>query len=97
MQTYLVLLQWTKEGMEKIKDSPSRLDHAKEAFKSAGGKINSVFLLMGEHDMAIIAEAPDDMTFARVMLSLASRGSVHSVTHRAFTEDEYRQIVSSIP
>jgi uncharacterized protein with GYD domain len=97
MQTYLVLLQWTKEGMEKIKDSPSRLDHAKEAFKSAGGKINSVFLLMGEHDMAIIAEAPDDATFARVMLSLASRGSVHTVTHRAFTEDEYRQIVSSIP
>jgi uncharacterized protein with GYD domain len=97
MQTYLVLLQWTKEGMEKIKDSPSRFDHAKEAFKSAGGKIISVYLLMGEHDMAIIAEAPDDTTFARVMLSLASRGSVHTVTHRAFTEHEYRQIVSSIP
>ena len=96
MQTYLVLLQWTKEGMEKIKDSPSRVDHAKKAFESTGGKITSAYMLMGEHDMAIIAEAPDDATFARVMLSLASRGSVRTVTHRAFTEDEYRKIISSI-
>jgi uncharacterized protein with GYD domain len=29
MQTYFGLLQWTKEGVEKIKDSPSRLDAAK--------------------------------------------------------------------
>ncbi len=96
MQTYLGLLQWTKEGLDKIKDSPSRLDTAKKAFESAGGKIISVFLLMGEYDMAIVVEAPDDTTMARVTLSLASRGGVRTVTHRAFTEDEYRKIISSL-
>jgi uncharacterized protein with GYD domain len=59
MQTYLGLLQWTKEGVEKIKDSPARLDAAKKAFESAGGKITSVFMLMGQYDMAVIAEAPE--------------------------------------
>jgi uncharacterized protein with GYD domain len=96
MQTYLGLLQWTKEGLDKIKDSPSRLDIAKKAFENAGGKITSVFMLMGQYDMAIIAEAPDDATMARVILSLASRGGVRTVTHRAFTEDEYRKIISNI-
>lgn len=97
MQTYLGLLQWTRDGVEKIKDSPSRLDAAKKAFESAGGKIISFFMLMGKYDAAIIAEAPDDATMARIILSLSSRGSIRTFTHRAFTEDEYRKIISSIP
>ena len=79
MQTYLGLLQWTKEGVEKIKDSPSRLDAAKKAFEAAGGKITSVFMLMGQYDLAVIAEAPDDATMARVILSLASKGGIRTV------------------
>jgi uncharacterized protein with GYD domain len=96
MQTYLCLLRWTKEGVEKIKDSPSRLDAAKKAFASAGGKIVSFYMLMGEYDLAIVAEAPDDATLARVTLSLASKGGVRTETLRAFTEDEYRKIISAI-
>jgi uncharacterized protein with GYD domain len=76
MQTYLGLLQWTKEGVEKIKDSPSRLDAAKKAFEAAGGKISSVFMLMGQYDMAVIAEAPDDATMARVILISCIQGWV---------------------
>jgi uncharacterized protein with GYD domain len=96
MATYLSLLRWTKEGVEKIKDSPARLDAGKKAFEAAGGKIISVFLLMGQYDMAIVAEAPDDATIARVSLALASKGSVHTETLRAFTEDEYRTIIAGI-
>jgi uncharacterized protein with GYD domain len=96
MATYLSLLRWTKEGVEKIKDSPARLDAAKKAFEAAGGKIISFFSLMGQYDAAIVAEAPDDATFARVSLALASKGSVHTETLRAFTEDEYRKIIAGI-
>jgi uncharacterized protein with GYD domain len=97
MQTYLCLLSWTKEGVEKVKDSPSRLDEGKKAFAAAGCKINTALLLMGQYDMAIVAEAPDDATIARLTLSLASKGSVRTETVRAFTEDEYRKIISSLP
>jgi uncharacterized protein with GYD domain len=96
MQTYLCLLSWTKEGVEKVKDSPSRLDEGKKAFAAAGCKINTVLLLMGQYDMAIVAEAPDDATIARLALSLASKGSVRTETVRAFTEDEYRKIIAGI-
>ena len=96
MATYLCLLRWTKEGVEKVKDSPSRLDAGRKAFAAAGCKINTVLLLMGQYDMAIVAEAPDDATIARLTLALASKGSVHTETVRAFTEDEYRKIIAGI-
>jgi uncharacterized protein with GYD domain len=96
MATYLCLLHWTKEGVEKIKESPSRLEAAKKAFASAGGKLLSFHMLLGEYDVAVIAEAPDEAALAKLLLTLASKGSVRSQTMRAFTEDEYRKIISGL-
>ena len=96
MATYLALMRWTKEGIEKIKDSPARLDAGKKAVEAAGGKVVNFYMLMGEYDMAIVIEAPDDATLARISLSLAAKGGVRSETLRAFTEDEYRKIISGI-
>jgi uncharacterized protein with GYD domain len=52
MPTYLSLMRWTKEGVEKIKESPSRLEAGKKAVESAGGKVVNFYMLMGEYDMA---------------------------------------------
>jgi uncharacterized protein with GYD domain len=96
MPTYLSLMRWTKEGVEKIKESPARLEAGKKAVEAAGGKIVSFYMLMGEYDMALVVEAPDDATLARISLSLAAKGAVRTETLRAFTEDEYRKIISGI-
>jgi uncharacterized protein with GYD domain len=96
MPTYLSLMRWTKEGVEKIKESPARLEAGKKAVESAGGKIINFYMLMGEYDMALVVEAPDDATLARISLSLTSKGGVRTQTVRAFTEDEYRKIISGI-
>jgi uncharacterized protein with GYD domain len=96
MATYLALMRWTNEGIEKIKDSPSRLDAARKAIEPAGAKLLSFYMLMGQYDMAAIIEAPDDATYARVSLSLASKGGIRMETLRAFTEDEYRKIIPGI-
>jgi uncharacterized protein with GYD domain len=97
MPTYLALARWTKEGVEKIKESPSRLDAAKKAIELAGGKVVSFYMLMGQYDIAIVLEAADDATLARTILSLVSKGGVRLETTRAFTEDEYRKVIAAIP
>jgi uncharacterized protein with GYD domain len=89
-------MRWTKEGIEKIKDSPTRLDAARKAIEPSGGKIKSFYMLMGQYDMAVVLEAPDDEALARISLSLASKGGIRMETTRAFTEDEYRKIISGI-
>jgi uncharacterized protein with GYD domain len=50
----------------------------------------------GRYDMVIITEAPDDVALAKATLSIASKGSVQTETLRAFTEDEYRKIISGL-
>jgi len=43
-----------------------------------------------------VLEAPDDITLAKVLLRLGSKGSVRTTTMRAFTESEYRGIVGAV-
>ena len=40
MPTYITLFQWTQKGIENVKDSPKRLDRAKEAFKAGEDSAN---------------------------------------------------------
>lgn len=96
MPTYITLFQWTQKGIENVKDSPKRLDKAKEAIKAAGGKMEAFYLTMGQYDMVSISEAPSDEAFAKTMLALASGGAIRTQTLRAFTEDEYRKLIGSL-
>ena len=97
MPTYISLIQYTQQGVEKIKESPARLDHAKKGYEAAGGKIKDFFLVMGEYDIVIVAELPNDEAVARLTLTLASSGNIRTRTMRAFNEAEYRKIVQSLP
>jgi uncharacterized protein with GYD domain len=97
MPTYISLVQYTQQGIQKVKESPSRLDAAKKAFEQAGAKIKDFYLVMGEYDLVFIAEAPNDDVIAKLTLMLASMGNVKTRTSRAFTEGEYRKLVQSLP
>ena len=97
MPTYISLIQYTQKGMEKIKESPARLDHAKKGYEAAGGKIKDFYLVMGEYDIVVIAELPNDEAAAKLALTLGSAGNIKSRTSRAFTEAEYRKLVHSLP
>ena len=96
MPTYILLVRWTTQGLQKIKDSPSRLDAGKKAFEAAGIKLRAFYMVMGQYDQVTIAEAPDDATMAKALLGLASQGNLQTETLRAFTEDEYKKIISEI-
>ncbi len=96
MASYIALLTWTAQGVASVKDSPSRLDAGRKAFKKLGVKIKDTYLTMGRYDLVCLIDAPDDETVARAMLSLAAQGNVQTETLKAFTESEYRQIIGSI-
>ncbi len=97
MPTYVTLLQFTQQGIEKIKESPTRLDRAKAAIKAAGGELKAFYLTMGQYDALVISEAPSDEAFATTILAIGAAGAVRTETLRAFTEDEYRKIVAAVP
>jgi uncharacterized protein with GYD domain len=52
---------------------------------------------MGRYDAVVIAEAPNDETMAKLALGVGSQGAIHTETLRAFTEDEFRKIIATLP
>jgi uncharacterized protein with GYD domain len=97
MPTFITLVNYTQQGVENMKDSPARLDAAKQAFRAMGGELQAFYLAMGRYDAVVIAEAPDDETAALVALAIGAQGAVRTETLRVFTEDEYREIIANLP
>ena len=97
MPTYIALMRYTQKGLEAIKDSPKRLDASRKAFQSQGGTVKAFYLTMGQYDGVIIGEAPNDEALAKLALSLGAQGNIRTETLRAFTEDEFRKLVSEVP
>ena len=97
MPTYIAMLKCTSQGLQKIKQSPSRLDAARKAFEAAGAKMKDFYMVTGKHDMIAVVDASDDVALAKAILAITSQGNITSETCRAFSENEYRQIVSGLP
>jgi len=97
MPTYITLVNYTQKGIENVKESPERLEGAKQAFQGMGAELKEFYLVMGRYDIILVTKAPNDETVAKIALALGSLGNVRTESFRAFKEDEYREIVSSLP
>jgi len=97
MPTYVSLINYTQKGVENMKESPTRLETAKELFKSMGGELKAFYLAMGKYDAVVISEGPDDETATKIAITIGSAGAIRTETFRVFTEDEYRKIISELP
>jgi uncharacterized protein with GYD domain len=96
MPTYIAMLKWTSQGLQNIKQSPTRLDAARKEYEAAGVKLKDFYLVTGQYDMVAILEAPDDVTLAKAILSSTSHGSITTQTCRAFTEQEFQNIIGGL-
>ncbi len=96
MATYIMLANWTEQGIRNVKDSPGRLDAARQLCKKHGAEIKQVFMTMGTYDLVVMVEAPGDEAVAKVALALGAAGNIRTTTLKAFNEAEYRQLTSSI-
>jgi uncharacterized protein with GYD domain len=96
MTTYIMLANWTDQGIRNVRQSPERLDAARAALSEMGGNLRSFYLTMGEFDMIAVYEAPDDAVAARFTLLLGTAGNIRTRTLKAFPEQAYREIIASL-
>ena len=96
MSTYIMLFNYTDQGLRNIKKSPSRIDVARKAAEELGGKMGDLYLTMGAYDLVAISEFPDDATAATFVLRLGALGNVRTTTIKAFPENAYRKIVEAV-
>ncbi len=97
MSKYIILFNYTQKGIEHIKESPARVEAAKRLFREMNAKVEEFFAVIGRYDTVFIAEAPDDETIVKAVAALSSLGNVQAETLRAFTEEDFRNLVEALP
>jgi uncharacterized protein with GYD domain len=97
MPTYIMLIKWTQAGIEKVKETPQRVELARDTFKSVGGNIKDVYFVFGKYDMVAIAEAPSDEAMGKAVLIIGSRGAASIQTLKAFSQAEGLAIIKGLP
>ena len=97
MPTYVIFFHLTHQGLDHLRGSPDRIEAARKTFHQHGAKVKDFYSMMGQYDSMFLVEAPNDEAIALSVLTVSAQGNVRSETHRAFSEEEYRKIIKSIP
>jgi len=97
METYIILTNYTQQGIASIKEAPARIDEGRKAVEAAGGKVIAWYLTMGRYDVVFVVQVPNSKIAATLLLTLGNQGNVRTETLRAFTEEEFKGIVAGLP
>jgi uncharacterized protein with GYD domain len=87
--TYVVLMNWTEQGIKTFKDSPKRSDDARPEWSKLGVQISQIYWTVGPYDVVLLCEAADEESMASALLRLGSAGNVRTTTLRAFSREEF--------
>ena len=96
MARYILLANWTDQGIKSIKDSPARVEAARQLAKTMGCTMGDFYMTAGSVDMVWMFDAPDDATVAKFCLSLAMKGNVRTTTLKALSEADFGKIIHAL-
>jgi uncharacterized protein with GYD domain len=92
---YLVLGNWTDQGVKNARDAPNRIKETHKAVAEAGGKMQ-LYYTLGEYDFVMIIEVPDDKSLVKILIWLGSKGNVRTRTLKAWTEEEAANVMAEM-
>jgi uncharacterized protein with GYD domain len=96
MPTYIVLGQFTDQGIRGVKKTTERAEAIKGLAKKTGVKIKEIYWTLGHLDVVTIAEAPDEESITAMLLSAGAQGNLRTQSLRAFSAEEMGRILDKI-
>ena len=95
MTHYISLVNWTEQGVRNVKESPKRADAATALASKLGAKMD-VYYTMGQFDLVVVTQAPNDDTAMQLLLELGKLGNVRTQTLKAWTAAEATKVISKL-
>ena len=89
MPTYIMLSRLSPDGVQTIKNNPSRIREVNREVEQLGATVKAQWATLGQFDFVNVVEAPDEGTMARVSLELGSRGTARYETLVAIPIDQF--------
>ena len=96
MIAFIVLVNFTDQGVRHAKDSPKRAKAFEDMAKTFGATVKELFWTQGLYDVVTVVEAPDETSAMALTLSLGALGNVRTHTLRAFSAAEMTGIVDKM-
>jgi uncharacterized protein with GYD domain len=96
MPTYILLGNYTDQGIQKVKDTLKRVDAVRVLAKKVGATVKEVYWTLGQYDTVAIIEAQDEAAMTALGLSIGALGNVRTQTLRAFTAAEIGPILTKV-
>ena len=96
MPTYVVLANYTDQGIRKVRDTITRLDRGGELAQKYGSTLEQAYWTVGPYDMVSIIEAPDDEALSAYLLEICTLGNIRTTTLRAYDEEEMTGIIERL-
>ena len=97
MATYVVLANYTDQGMKDAKNALKRAEGFKEMAAKFGVTVKDVYWTQGQYDIVVITEASDEISATALGLTVAAMGNVRSETLRAFSTSDMTKIIAKMP
>ena len=97
MPTYIVLANYTDQGVKTIKAAPQRMEAASKRIAGMGGKIKDVYYTLGQYDFVVVFEFPNDDAFLSFAMQIAQDGNVRFTTMKAYPRDNALKIIQGLP
>jgi len=96
MPRYIVLVDWTEQGVQAVEQTVDRLEQGSALAESFGCKLEHAWWTQGSHDMVSVIDAPDEQAMVAYTLAVARLGNLRTTTLRAWNADEMREIVGRL-
>lgn len=93
MPTYVVLTNWTDQGIRNVRSTVERADGVKQLAQKYGASVAQLYWTVGPYDIVTIFEAPDEEAATAFALEVSSSGSVRTTTMRAYDREEMSAII----
>ena len=97
METYIMLMKLTDQGIKSIKNAPQRIEQGSKTVEAMGGKLIGFYSVMGDYDYVAIGEVPSEEVMMAFLLGLGSLGNIRTTTLRAFNREEFATMVKKLP
>ena len=96
MSFYIILWNYTDQGIKNVRESPKRVNIFKSKLENVRSKLIETYYTFGKYDGVSIVEAPDDEILMSCLLSIESQGNARTVTLKAFTYADATKIIGNI-
>jgi uncharacterized protein with GYD domain len=96
MANYIVLSNFTEQGIRSVKDTTKRADAVRDLAKKFGVTAKEFYWTLGTWDVVVVFDAPDDASMTALGLAIGAAGNVRTQTMRAFSRDEMNGILAKL-